>query len=281
MIGNIDNLLNFTNDLFQKKELKPVLLQVAGVAQYLWDRGWAERNAGNFSINITGFFNEKEFDRFSAYPFFPLSKAYPDLARTLFLVSGAGTRMRDMAGNPAENLCFVYISDSGSAFHIIGDHHEQGYVKPTSELVTHLAIQQQFIQKKSPEKVVLHAHVTELIALTQLAPFTSEEAVNSLLWGMHPETLLYVPDGVGFVPYTLAGTEQIAAVTIAKLEHHKAVLWEKHGCLAVGITLPDAFDTLDILAKSAKIYLLSKSTGIDPMGLTAEQLKEIRRTLPG
>ena len=31
MIGNIDSLLNFSNDLFQKKEIKPVLGQVAGV----------------------------------------------------------------------------------------------------------------------------------------------------------------------------------------------------------------------------------------------------------
>ena len=79
MIGNIDDLLNFTKDLFQKKELKPVFLQVAGVAQYLWNRGWAERNAGNFSINLTGFFHERELDRFSTYPFFPLSKEYPGL----------------------------------------------------------------------------------------------------------------------------------------------------------------------------------------------------------
>jgi len=278
MIGNIDNLLNFTNDFFQKKELKPVLLQVAEVAQYLWDRGWAERNAGNFSINITGIFHEKEFDRFSSYPFFPLSKGYPDLARTLFLVSGAGTRMRDMAGNPAENLCVVYISESGSAFHIIGNNQEGNFVKPTSELATHLAIQQQLLQKQSTEKVVLHAHVTELIALTQLAPFRSEAAVNSLLWGMHPETLLYIPEGVGFLPYTLAGTEQIAKATLTALENHKAILWEKHGCLAVGKTLANAFDTLDILAKSAKIYFLCKSTGMEPEGLTPGQLQEIRDT---
>ena len=278
MIGNIDNLLNFSNDLFQKKELKPLLMQIAGVAQYLWDRGWAERNAGNFSINVTGFFHDKELDRFSTYPFSPLSTEYPDLVRSLFLVSGAGTRMRDMADNPVENLCFVYISDSGSAFHIIGDNHEGVHVKPTSELLTHLTIQQQLLQKKSPEKVVLHAHVTELIALTQLAPFKSEEAVNSLLWGMHPETLLFVPDGVGFVPYILAGTEHIATATRAKLENHKVVLWEKHGCLAIGKTLADAFDTLDILAKSAKIYLLCKSTGMDPEGLTPAQLQEIHST---
>jgi len=281
MIGNLDNLLNFTNDLFQRKELKPVLAQVAGVAQYLWDRGWAERNAGNFSINVTGFFQEKDFGHFASFPFFPLSKEYPGLVRTIFLVSGTGTRMRDMAHRPAENLCFVYISDSGSPFHILGDHREGDCVKPTSELVTHLAIQQQLLQKKSPEKVVLHAHVTELIALTQLAQFKSEEAVNSLLWSMHPETMLFLPDGVGFVPYTLARTEHIAASTLGKLKNHKAVLWEKHGCLAVGITLPDAFDTIDILAKSAKIYLLGKATGMEPEGLTPEQLKEIRESLSG
>lgn len=280
MIGNIDNLLNFTNDIFQKKELKPVFMQIADISQYLWDRGWAERNAGNFSINVTGFFNEKELDRLSAYPFYPLSKRYPELSRTLFLLSGTGTRMRDMAKNPLGNVCFVYISDSGSAYHTIDENQERTSVRPTSELATHLAIQQQILQKKFSEKVVLHAHVTELIALTQLVPFTSEEAINSLLWGMHPETLLFLPDGAGFIPYTLAGTENIALATLKGFEKHKVVLWEKHGCMAIGQSLPEAFDNIDILAKSAKIYLLCKSSGMEVEGLNNMQLKEIRDNLP-
>jgi rhamnulose-1-phosphate aldolase len=278
MIGNIDNLLNFTNDIYQKKELKPVFVQIADIAQHLWEHGWAERNAGNFSINITSLFHIKELERFSAYPFFPLQKRYPDLARTLFLVSGTGTRMRDMARNPVENICFVYISDSGSAFHIIDGNQEGVSIRPTSELATHLAIQQQLLQKKSPEKVILHAHVTELIALTHLAPFTTELAVNSLLWGMHPESLLFLPDGVGFIPYTLAGTETIAGATLKGFEKHKVVLWEKHGCIALGKTVSEAFDYLDIIAKSAKIYFQCKSTGMEPQGLTGEQLQEIRNS---
>ena len=279
MIGNIDNLLNLTSDIFQKKELKPVFIQVAAIAQYLWERGWAERNAGNFSINVTGLFNAKELDRLSTYPFFPLSKRYPDLACTLFLFSGTGTRMRDMAKNPVENICFVYISDSGSAYHIIDAIQEGTPVKPTSELATHLAIQQQLLQKKATEKVILHAHVTELIALTQLAPFTSEEAVNALLWGMHPETMLFLPDGVGFIPYALAGTDKIAGATLRGFERHKVVLWEKHGCMAVGKSLSEAFDNLDILAKSAKIFFQCKSAGMEPQGLSSEQMEEIRDSL--
>ena len=281
MIGNLDNLLNLTNHIFQKKELKPVFMHIAAVAKYLWDRGWAERNAGNFSIYVTGFFHEKELDRLSVYPFFPLSRGYPDLPCTLFLVSGTGTRMREMAKNPVEHTCFVYISNSGSAFHNIGYNNEDNSVKPTSELATHLAIQQQLIQKKSPEKAVLHAHITELIALTQLAPFKSEVAVNTLLWCMHPETTLFVPEGVGFIPYAIPGTENIAQSTLKGLENHKVVLWEKHGCIAVSRTLPEAFDMLDILAKSAKIYFLCKSSGMDPEGLSLSQVQEIRNNNPG
>jgi rhamnulose-1-phosphate aldolase len=276
MIGHIDNLLNLSNDIFQKKELKPVLLQITGIAQYLWDRGWAERNAGNFSINVTGFFNDKELDRLSSYPFLPLAKRYAGLTRNVFILSGAGTRMRDIARAPAENICFVYIGESGSAFHMIEENQERAFVKPTSELATHLAIQQQLIQKKSSEKVVLHAHVTELIALTQLPPFTSEYTINMLLWGMHPETLLFIPDGVGFIPFKIPGSENIAMATLKGFENHKVVLWEKHGCMTIGNSIGEAFDHLDLLAKSAQIYFLCRSAGMEPEGLTAAQLQEIR-----
>jgi rhamnulose-1-phosphate aldolase len=276
MIGNIDNLMILSNGIFQKKEVKPAFNQIAGIAQYLWDRGWAERNAGNFSINVTGFFSEKERNRLSGFPSFPLSKRYPGLTGTLFLLSGSGTRMRDMAKNPSENICFVYISDSGSAYHIINENPENSALKPTSELATHLAIQQQLLQTTSSEKVVLHAHVTELIALTHLAPYTSEAAINSLVWGMHPETSLFLPDGVGFIPFKLPGSENIAMATLKGFEKHKVVLWEKHGCMAIGNSIDEAFDNLDLLAKSAKIYFLSRSAGMEPEGLTTDQLHEIR-----
>jgi len=279
MIVNLDNLLNLANDIFQKKELKPVFSQVAATARYLWERGWAERNAGNFSLNVTGFFHDRELEHLASYPFYPLAKCYPDLVRKLILVSGAGTRMRDIAREPMDHVCFVYISDSGSAFHIIERHHETASLKPTSELATHLSIQQQLIQKHATEQVVLHAHVTELIALTQLPMFHTREAVNGLLWQMHPETMLYLPEGVGFIPYTLAGTEKIAGATLAGFEKHRVVLWEKHGCMAVGRSMDEAFDHLDILAKAAGIYFLAKSSGTEPAGLSTQQIDEIRNSL--
>jgi len=279
MTGDINDLLTRAAEIFRKKELEPVFLQVAETSGFLWERGWAERNAGNFSINVTGLFTGQELDRISGFPCFPLYRNYPGLAGTLFLVSGSGTRMRDIAKNPREFVCFIYVGRSGNACQIIDGNPDNTASWPTSELATHMAVQQQLVQMKAPENVVLHAHVTELIALTQLPPFKSEESVNSLLWGMHPETMQVLPGGAGFIPFDIPGTENIAMATLKGFGKHKVVLWEKHGCMAVGSSLADAFDNIDILAKSAKIYFQCKSTGMEPQGLTNAQLKEIREYL--
>jgi rhamnulose-1-phosphate aldolase len=281
MTKNMDPQMNFTNGLFQKVEISKMLNEMAGIAQYLWEKGWAEGSAGNFSINVTGMFSDTERDSLSSNPVIPLSGKYPDLARALFLVSGTGTRMREMADNPMGYVCFVYVGDSGSDYHLIAGNQDEGPVKPTSELATHLGIQRLLIQQKSTAKVVLHAHVTELIALTQLPAFKTEEAINALFWSMHPETMLFVPEGIGFIPYTIPGTETIARATLQELGRHKAIIWEKHGCIAVGANLTEAFDILDILAKSAKIYFLCKSTGIDPEGLSTAQTDTLRTYYSG
>lgn len=272
---SIDNLLNFFGDNFQKKEIKSLFQEISEVAQYLWDRGWAERNAGNISIRVTEYFSDKELDRLYMHPFLPLTKPLPDLRRHLFLVTATGTRMRDLARNPAANVCFVFVNESGTAYHIISQSDETMALKPTSELPTHMMIQQQLLKKKSPERVVLHSHVLELIALTQLPDFKSEERINHLLWGMHPETKMFIPDGIGFIPYTLPGTEKIANATLKAFENHHVILWEKHGCMAVFKSLAEAFDAMDILAKSARIYFMCRATGIEPEGLSYEQIHEI------
>ena len=39
--------------LNQCPDLGPILHDVREVSGYLWERGWAERNAGNLSIDVT------------------------------------------------------------------------------------------------------------------------------------------------------------------------------------------------------------------------------------
>ena len=36
-----------------RPELKAVIDQIAEVTGYLWQKGWAERNGGNITVNVT------------------------------------------------------------------------------------------------------------------------------------------------------------------------------------------------------------------------------------
>ena len=260
----------------QNKKVKKIILQVAEVAQYLWQRGWAERNAGNISVNISHLIGD-DLKTTDEYPFFRLSNNYPELSGKYFFVSGTGRRMRDLARKPLDNALLITLNDEGNGYWIISRKKDSvTKFQPTSELPTHLGIHQMIINRGTDEKVVMHTHANELIALTQIKEYCNEEKLNKLLWGMHPETMVFVPGGVGFVPYVTPGTEDIAIETIKVLEKHQVALWEKHGVFSIGESVFDTFDTIDILAKSAKIFFLTKSAGYNTEGLSDEELKVLK-----
>ena len=252
--------------------LKKTVSEITDTAHYLWERGWAERNAGNISVNVTGLLSKKELELlFNSSTIRPLQVGYSSLADQIISVTSAGSRMRDLAKKPWDHLCILKIDASGSHFKQWPEKNRE----PTSELPTHLAVHDMLIRTKSPAKALVHTHATELIALTQIRKFCSTEDMNRLLWSMHPETILFVPKGLGFIPYEIPGTSGIADATAKALEDHPVALWEKHGILATGTTVTDAFDLIDLLAKSARIYFMVKSTGYEPEGLTDAQLKEL------
>ena len=41
-------------------QVEAELKKVSEVAGYLWQREWAERNAGNISMNLTSYFSKEE-----------------------------------------------------------------------------------------------------------------------------------------------------------------------------------------------------------------------------
>jgi rhamnulose-1-phosphate aldolase len=77
------------------------------------------------------------------------------------------------------------------------------------------------------------------------------------------------------VPFELPGSLQLAEKTLLSLVDHRVIVWEKHGCLAIGETISAAFDRIDMFSKAARIYLICRNAGIEPEGLTTDQLKSI------
>lgn len=257
-------------------QLQQRIQDVAKVAGYLWQKGWAEANAGNISVDVTEHIHNHSLNAVQNSKF-ELSRQYPELAGRFLLVSGSGTRMRDVAKNPPRNLCIIRISEQADSYQIVWGGGAAPNLRPTSELPSHLTIHQQFRRQGLSSKAIVHTHPDELVAITHIPEFADQEKLNTVLLSMHPETIIAHPGGVGLVSYTLPGTDDLARATIAALERRTTVIWQQHGCLATGADVFEAFDRIDTLVKAAHIFFLCKQAGYLPEGLTQAHLHDLRR----
>jgi rhamnulose-1-phosphate aldolase len=252
--------------------LEGAVAQAAEVAGHLWDRGWAERNAGNLSVDVSGDL-PSWIPAADPYPSGSSPVAYPELAGRALWVTATGSRMRDVARAPQDHCGIIRVASDGATYGVAWG---PATFRPTSELPTHLAVHAALRRSGSTARAVLHSHPTELIALTHL-PALNEERLNRLLWSMTPETVVLFPDGVALVPYLMPGSAEVGAATARAVVRHPVVLWEKHGATAVGDDLLDAFDLLDAVNKSARLYLACRTAGFQPRGLTEQQIAALRK----
>ena len=131
--------------LISRPALKTVIDQVAEVTGYLWQKGWAERNGGNITVNITEFADAEMAALPAIAPVQQIGKVLPYLKGTYFYVKGTGKRMRDLARYPMQNGSIIRICPDLASYEIIADEP----VMPTSELPSHLSLQSYFLETGS------------------------------------------------------------------------------------------------------------------------------------
>ena len=253
--------------------LKQEVDKVAEVAGYLWQNGWAERNGGNITINITNLVDDEIKKMPAIGPVTEIGATLPHIKGCYFYCKGTGRRMRDLARWPMENGSIIRILDDCAHYEIIADKP----VLPTSELPSHLTVHNHLIETGSPYKATVHTHPIELIAMSHNKKFLGKDVLTNILWSMIPETKAFCPLGLGIIPYALPGSVKLADTTLKELDEYDVVLWEKHGVFAKGLDVMDAFDQIDVLSKSAKIYVNSKIMGFEPEGMSQEQMAEMSR----
>lgn len=244
---------------------------VAEVAGYLWQKGWAERNGGNITVNITGYVDDAIRTMPAISEVKPIGATLPHLKGCYFYCKGTNKRMRDLARRPMENGSVIRILDDCASYVIIADQP----VQPTSELPSHLCVHNHLIGKGSPCKASLHTHPIELIALTHTKKFLEKDVASNLLWSMIPETKAFCPRGLGIIPYKLPSSVELAEATIRELDEYDVVMWEKHGVFAVDVDIMAAFDQVDVLNKSALIYIAARNMGFEPDGMSQLQMQEM------
>lgn len=99
-----------SNILEGRPALKKEVEKIAEVAGYLWQNGWAERNGGNITVNVTDLVD----DEIKALPAISevkqIGTALPALKGCYFFCKGTGKRMRDLARWPMENGSIIASS---------------------------------------------------------------------------------------------------------------------------------------------------------------------------
>ncbi|MCU0237247.1 MAG: rhamnulose-1-phosphate aldolase [Acidobacteria bacterium] len=239
-------------------------------AEVLCARGWAEASAGNMSLRLAAGGPSVAAGASDPARVLEIAVDMTDLISDRFLVTASGSRMRDLAVDPREGLCLIQVLDSRHVRLI------DGGGPLSSEWPTHAGLHSLFKENRRQERAVLHCHPLSLIALSHV--FDNEKEMNDRLFRMHHETRLFLPEMLGLIPYAVTGSKELARASKEKLKKYRLALWDKHGVIACGKNLDEALDRIEMVEKAAAIYLLLKGAGLEPAGLSDEQVAATLRS---
>jgi rhamnulose-1-phosphate aldolase len=243
------------------------------IINYMWEKGWDERNGGNVSYRLTEEEVEKYINIEKIKATYELEEAIPELAGEFFLVTGSGKYFMNVGKEPANNLGIIQIDQEGNGYSLHWGYENGG--KPTSELPAHLLSHQARMQvTDNKNRVVIHTHATNLIALTYVLELDSKTFTRKL-WEMSTECLVVFPEGVGILPWLVPGTEKIGEETSKLMRKHPIVIWPFHGVFGTGKSLDEAFGLIDTAEKAADILVKVNSMGGAKKGITDQEFKEL------
>ena len=134
--------------------LKAVIMDVAEVAGHIWTKGWGERNGGNITVRLTEFATPEWAAMPALSDKIAIGCVLPNLKGHYFYAKGTQKRMRDLARDPMANGSVIRICDDCAHYEIIAD----SPVMPTSELPSHLMVQDYLLESGSRYKATLHMH---------------------------------------------------------------------------------------------------------------------------
>lgn len=247
-----------------------------------WRQGWHERNGGNVSYRMTpediqsskGFF----YDTPSSWVALP--SALLNLAGDKFLVTAAGSYMRNVSLDPASNIGIVELDDTGGSWRIVWGFKGGGV--PTSELPSHLMTHA--VRKDATigaDRVLYHAHPSAVVAMTGVLP-ADARAITRALWKAMTECVIAVPKGVSALPWMVPGGTDIARATADAMVGRSVCVWAQHGMFASAPTFDEAFGMIHAVEKAADVWLRTQATaralGTEPIEIPDAGLREIAAT---
>lgn len=223
-------------------------------ATNMYRLGWDERNGGNISLLLEDEDVNTYLKDETVKKIIPLNFNAKQLANKVFLVTGTGKYFKNVKKDPENNLGIIRISNDGLNAELLWGYKDGG--KFTSELPAHLMSHIKRLEVDKENRVVMHCHPTNLLAMTYVHELDSAKFTHTL-WQMSTECIVVFPDGVEVLPWMLCGTNEIGVATSEKMKRARVVVWALHGIYGAGKTLDETFGLIETVEKAAQIYMLT------------------------
>lgn len=266
--------IGFSIPISTPPSLNKLLTFLGEAGRYLADIETSEGAAGNLSICLSGTLDPRELFPVTTRIELPLH--VPALAGATLLVSGSGRRLREIKDDPQGNVACLVVDEDGltaQQFTAASCH----FKRVTSEFNSHLSVHyDQVLTNKVDFHTIVHCQPVHLTYLSHIPRYQDERFLNTHLLRWQPETILSMPEGIGFMPFQVPGSAELMAANAIWSRNHRLVLWAKHGVMARSDqSLMHAVDLVEYAETAARYEYLNLAAGEPASGLSREEIRAI------
>ena len=258
-------------------ELEDLLEMMGEAGHHLAEIEASEGAAGNISVCLRWQIEPRT--RFPLVEEISLPQAVPELAGATFLVSGSGRRLRELIGEPTASIACIVVKEGGKMGSLYTSY-QRRFQRVTSEFNSHLAVHyDQICESGTNFHAVIHAQPLHLTYLSHIPRYQDEQYLNTHLLRWQPETIINLPEGIGFTPFHIPGSPELMAANVKSLREHRVAIWAKHGVMARSdVSVKRAADRVEYAETAAKYECLDLSTGGAGEGLSPDEIRSICQT---
>jgi len=258
-------------------ELDDLLTMIGEAGSHIAKIEASEGAAGNISVCLRWPIEVRT--RFPLCEEIPLPQPVPELAGATFIVSGSGRRLREFIDDPTANLACIVVNPGGLTGKLYTSYHRR-FERVTSEFNSHIAVHyDQICLSGTNFHAVIHAQPVHLTYLSHIPRYQDTQYLNTHLLRWQPETIINLPEGIGFTPFQIPGSAALMQQNIAALRKHRIAVWAKHGVMARSdVSVKRAADRVEYAETAAKYEYLNLGVGEIGAGLSAEEVRSICQT---
>jgi rhamnulose-1-phosphate aldolase len=258
-------------------ELDDLLTMMGEAGRHLAEIEASEGAAGNISVCVRWPIEPRT--RFPVMTELELPQAVPELAGDTFFVTGSGRRLREIKDEPSASIACIVVNDGGKTGRMYTSPYRR-FERVTSEFNSHLAVHyDQILASNTNFHAIIHAQPVHLTYLSHIPRYQDEQYLNTHLLRWQPETIINLPEGIGFIPFRIPSSPELMSANVDCLRKHRIVLWAKHGVMARSdVSVKRAADRVEYAETAAKYEYLNLSDGELGEGLSPDEIRAICMT---